>query len=103
MLLIPFAVGLSEAAAACAARPGVADISNRCSQRLHAARRDDGDEYTLSPPHERALAQRLGLAAASTAACRSPPARRRADGIAVGRTPPGPADAGALARRAATT
>ena len=51
--------------------------------RLEPAARDDADEYSFSPPHERALAAALGLARRR----RRPALRRapgRADGVAIG-------------------
>lgn len=62
-LLIPFAAPLSDAgrqAARSLALPRLAALL----ARWRVAGRDDGDELTLSPPHERALARSLGLAGA---------------------------------------
>ena len=58
-LLIPFAAPLSDAG-----RQASATLQLPQLQRLLAAwtalERDDGDEWSLSPPHERALARSLG-------------------------------------------
>jgi hypothetical protein len=62
-LLIPFAAPLSEAgrqALRSLALPGLAALL----ARLAPAELDAADEWTLSPPHERALAQALGWQAA---------------------------------------
>ena len=59
-LLIPFAAPLSDAG-----RQALASLSLPRLQallaRLAEAERDEGDEWCLSPPHERALARALGL------------------------------------------
>ena len=59
-LLIPFAAPLSEAG-----RQALASLSLPRLQallaRLAEAERDEGDDWCLSPPHERALARALGL------------------------------------------
>jgi hypothetical protein len=58
-LLIPFASALSDAAAEVVrdlSLPALAQLLRRMS----AAERDTGDEYSLSPPHERALAAAWG-------------------------------------------
>ncbi len=58
-LLIPFAAPLSEAgrqAAATLALPNLRVLMARWAE----VQRDDGDEWSLSPPHERALALALG-------------------------------------------
>ena len=58
-LLIPFASALSEPAAEVVrdlALPSLASLL----QRMTAGEADEGDEYTLSPPHERALARAWG-------------------------------------------
>lgn len=63
-LLIPFAAPLSEAgrqAARLLALPRLAALLARWRE----AERDEGDEFALSPPHERALARATGLAGAS--------------------------------------
>lgn len=59
-LLIPFAAPLSEAGrqAAHTLRLPALDALLRT---MELAARDDGDETTLSPPHERAVARELGL------------------------------------------
>ena len=58
-LLIPFASALSEPAAEVVRDLNLPTLS-RLLQRLTATRRDEADEYTLSPPHERALASAWG-------------------------------------------
>lgn len=62
-LIIPFAGALSDAG-----RQALHDLPlphlERLLGRLTATHRDPADEFTWSPPHERALAQRLGLAGA---------------------------------------
>jgi hypothetical protein len=58
-LLIPFASALSEPAAEVVrdlALPTLASLL----QRMTASETDEGDEYSLSPPHERALARTWG-------------------------------------------
>lgn len=44
-----------------AAEPPALPHLQRLLERLTLAQRDDGDEYSLSPPHERALARSLGF------------------------------------------
>jgi hypothetical protein len=60
-LLIPFAHGSS---AGCAAALGALKLPQlqKLLSRLAALPLDQGDPYSLSPPHERALARALGLA-----------------------------------------
>jgi hypothetical protein len=61
-LLIPFAAPPSEAgrqALAALRLPGLEALLSE----LAPAERDEGDEQSLSPPHERALAKEIGLAA----------------------------------------
>jgi hypothetical protein len=58
-LLIPFASALSDAAGE-VLRDLPLPTLGRLLQRLSAAERDDGDEYTLSLPHERTLAAAWG-------------------------------------------
>lgn len=59
-LMIPFASVLSEAG-----QQAIDDLNlphlEQLLARSSAAERDGGDEYSLSPPHERALARALGL------------------------------------------
>lgn len=58
-LVIPFAAPLSEAGRAALAGvdgPRLAELLARCGP----PQRDEGDEWSLSPPHERALARALG-------------------------------------------
>lgn len=60
-LLIPFAAPLSEAgraALATLALPRLQRLLGLCTEVL----RDEGDEWSWSPPHERALARALGWA-----------------------------------------
>lgn len=62
-LLIPFAAPLSDAgreAARALALPRLAGLLARWQE----SGRDEGDELSLSPPHERALARALGLSGA---------------------------------------
>jgi hypothetical protein len=58
-LLIPFASALSEPAAE-VVRDLSLPVLARLLGQLTATARDEGDEYTLSPPHERAAAQAWG-------------------------------------------
>ena len=58
-LLIPFASALSERATE-VVRDLQLPTLTRLLQRLTATTRDEADEYTLSPPHERALASAWG-------------------------------------------
>lgn len=81
-LLIPFASGLSDAASQVLRDLALPNLA-RLLTRLTPTQRDDADAYTLSPPHERALAAAAGwhgvdggLPFAARAAAR--------DGIAVG-------------------
>jgi hypothetical protein len=81
-LLIPFAAPLSDAGRAASqslVRPRLAALLGR----LQLQSRDDGDEWSLSTPQERALARALGWAGADGAL---PWAARAAaaDGVAVG-------------------
>ena len=81
-LLIPFACALSDAAGEVLRDLALPTLS-RLLQRMRALPPDEGDEYSLSPPHERALARTWGwplvdggLPFAARAAA--------ADGVAVG-------------------
>jgi hypothetical protein len=58
-LLIPFASALSEPAAEVLRDLSLPTLAGLL-QRLPADEADEGDEYTLSPPHERALARGWG-------------------------------------------
>lgn len=58
-LLIPCAGGMSDAGRA-ATQALVLPTLARLLSRLQRTRRDAGDEYTRTPPHERALAEALG-------------------------------------------
>ncbi len=81
-LIVPFAAPLSEAGRAAAQTMVLPNLA-RLLGLLDAQGRDDADEWSLSPPHERALARALGLAGADGAI---PWAARnaRADGVDVG-------------------
>lgn len=81
-LLIPFAAPLSEDART-AARALQLPRLGSLLHRLTLQGRDEGDEWSLSTPHERALARELGLAGADGAL---PWAARAAaaDGMSVG-------------------
>jgi hypothetical protein len=58
-LLIPFASALSEAASHVLRDLALPNLSQLLG-RLTLTARDDGDAYTLSPPHERALGHTAG-------------------------------------------
>jgi hypothetical protein len=58
--LIPFAAVGSEACARAVAGLQLPHL-DKLMQRMALHSQDAGDEYTLSPPHERALARSLGL------------------------------------------
>lgn len=62
-LLIPFAAPPAHAAAQALSGLQLPHLS-RLLRRLSPAGRDEGDDTSLSPPHERALAQSLGLTTA---------------------------------------
>jgi len=81
-LLIPFAAPLSDAGRS-AARTLVLPQLAKLLATLRLQGRDEGDEWSLSPPHERALARELAWAGADGAL---PWAARAAaaDGVAVG-------------------
>lgn len=55
--ILPFARWPDEHAPSVPALPNLA----RLVERLGVQQRDDGDEYSLSPPHERAVARLLGF------------------------------------------
>ena len=81
-LLIPFASGLSDAASHVLrdlALPNLAQLLGR----LSLVRRDDADAYTMSPPHERALAAAFGWRGADGSLPFAAQAAAR-DGIEVG-------------------
>lgn len=59
-LLIPFAAPLSEAGRAAAATLALPHLKELLV-RWRETGRDEGDEFSLSPPHERARARALGL------------------------------------------
>lgn len=81
-LIVPFAAPLSDAGRAAARSLQLPNLV-RLLGLLDPQARDEGDEWSLSPPHERALARSLGLAGADGAI---PWAARqaRADGVDVG-------------------
>jgi hypothetical protein len=58
-LLIPCAGVMSDTGRAAAQSLALPTLA-RLLTRLHRTRRDAGDEYTRTPPHERALAEALG-------------------------------------------
>jgi len=62
-LMIPFASVLSEAGQQALQTLALPRLDQLLA-RLVATERDSGDEYSLSPPHERALAQVIGLVGA---------------------------------------
>jgi len=81
-LLIPFASALSDPAAEVLRDMSLPTL-DRLLQRLSIVGRDEADEYTLSPPHERALALAWGwprIDGALPFAARA----AAADGVAVG-------------------
>ena len=59
-LIISLAYSHAESAAATAAQLSLPNLKKLLA-RLHAQAPDTGDELSLSPPHERALARALGL------------------------------------------
>jgi hypothetical protein len=81
-LIVPFAAPLSDAGRAAARSLELPNLA-RLLGLMDAQGRDEGDEWSLSPPHERALAGALGLAGADGTI---PWAARqaRADGVDVG-------------------
>jgi hypothetical protein len=60
-LIVPFAAPLSEVGRQALSTLKLAQLDALLA-RLGVTARDEGDEYALSPPHERALARALGLA-----------------------------------------
>ena len=85
-LIVPFAAPGSDAgrqALATLALPGLAALLSRCGPPARDPEAGAGDELSLSPPHERALARALGWAGADG---RLPLAawQAAADGIEVG-------------------
>jgi hypothetical protein len=81
-LLIPFAAPLSEAGRQAGAQLRLPNLLKQLT-RLTEVARHDADEWRLTPPHEHALAQALGLSGADGL---FPWAARaaRADGLTVG-------------------
>lgn len=65
-LIVPFAAPLSEAGREALRGLKLPNLE-RLLREFSAAERDEGDELSLSPPHERALARALGLAGADGA------------------------------------
>jgi hypothetical protein len=59
-LLVPFAAPLSDAGRAALSTLQLPRLQALLA-RLGEPRRDDGDEWSLSPPHERALAREAGV------------------------------------------
>ena len=59
-LMIPFASVLSEAGQQALQTLALPQL-DKLLARLTAVERDSGDEYSLSPPHERAVAHAIGL------------------------------------------
>lgn len=82
-LLIPFASSLSDACAAVLADLPLPNLA-RLLVVLTASTRDDGDEYSLSPPHERAVAAAHGWAAQADGCLPFAAQAAAADGLAVG-------------------
>lgn len=60
-LLVPFAAALAEGGRDAARRLALPRLAALLG-RLAPAERDEGDEWSFSPPHERALARALGFA-----------------------------------------
>ncbi len=81
-LLIPFASALSDAASHVLRDLALPNLSALLA-RLTLTQRDDADVYTLSPPHERALAAAAGWQGADGCLPFAAQAAAR-DGIAVG-------------------
>jgi len=84
-LLIPFASALSEASSHVLRDLSLPNLAQAFA-RLTPTRRDEADEYTLSPPHERALAAAWGWTGADGAWPFAAQAAA-ADGVAVGDLP----------------
>lgn len=82
-LLIPFASSLSDACAAVLTDLSLPNLA-RLLTVLTASARDDGDEYSLSPPHERALAAAAGWPAAADGCLPFAARSAAADGVPVG-------------------
>jgi hypothetical protein len=61
-LLVPYAAPLSDAGRQALPALKLPHL-DKLLTRLTPSRRDDGDELSLTPPHERALARELGLVA----------------------------------------
>lgn len=60
-LLVPFAAALAEGGRDAARRLALPRLASLLG-RLAPAQRDDGDEWSFSPPHERAFARAIGFA-----------------------------------------
>ncbi len=82
-LLIPFASSLPDACAAVLADLSLPNLS-RLLTVLSASARDDGDEYSFSPPHERALAAAHGWPVAEDGCLPFAARAAAADGLSVG-------------------
>jgi hypothetical protein len=81
-LIVPFAAPLSDAGRAAAAGLRWPQLAALLVQ-MGEPRRDEGDEWSLSPPHERALARALGFSGADGSLPWAAHAAR-ADGVEVG-------------------
>lgn len=82
-LLIPFASCLSDACAAVLTDLSLPNLG-RLLAVLTASARDEGDEYSLSPPHERSLAAAHGWPVAGDGCLPFAAPAAAADGLAVG-------------------
>lgn len=80
--VIPFAGALSPAAAEAASTLDLPHLE-RLLARLAPGARDEGDEHSLSPPHERALAAAWGWPPAGDGLLPMAAMAARADGLAV--------------------
>jgi len=81
-LVIPFAAALSPAAGQALSTLHLPSLE-RLLARLDPARRDEGDELSLSPPHERALAQAWGWTATADGLLPFAAQSARRDGLPV--------------------
>ncbi len=85
-LIVPFASPGSAAGREALSRLATPALDALLAGWREAAR-DEGDEWTLAPPHERVLATSLGWRVDAEARCRGPRAQAAADGIDVGTAP----------------